>query len=1221
MSTVDNTLPSREATLPPEGDASYVDARDYLDGLRTRPFPQTRCLSVQPHDLKTVGDLRRHFFGCLGIDRRIQVLENEDDPIWKQADKLEREDTELHRPLDAKRRAPQQRDEGDKRPGMRYITALNLQAELKRIAVLRRTPALRKMVRGVRASLNAWRDEKQPNVIMVGRKRADSTHFHSVATASTSGDESRSRGRSPEPMCRDTVISPSNRPENDDILPEFSRKLKGIVDQERTADKMSAQEEDSSPPYDLQRDIKARLIQLGRPKRSEAGVNAFMANVMEPVWQDIDEKIFKGTFPDQQVSIHHLFERVFRRVEGKSLAEKVCPSKLSYVHIPANNMIWVEQAMASYFGESKAKSGNGLRTKMVLQDSYWRGQQHDCGPDEVVHHRNLRPICEKISSDLNEWYHSGENPQKGHVLFMPYLHWETDRLRDQAADLIEQLEDQHDLDRRETAQIWKSKRKEDQKGLDPAKSTAPGMPADYEEPNYYRTRGKDRDQMLHTLAQMLWKRIRRDASEPMPPGLAHELWQRIRDEDYTNALLKALEKVIVELAKVGGIPPGLRQVIWEDAEHQHEMREWRDIVWRVKEAGQGYPTPHALADMLWEKIKEERGKTDGEEYSKAHRDQMSETSRSRRIFQKRTTILKGVRMDKYGQLQPKSHLAQVFVNAAKLYECIITYPDQQILNKYLFKNSSLHPRRTLDQAYFWRLRTTRLRDRDQVVYRYTSAEFAHKYRLLADNHHKEIKPTSFTKNADSASTLRTNRSEPEESRKWTCHGSYEQKYGCDQCTRDIRKVSRAIMVDQLWMWVLDKDTILTCFPQRYGASDKDPSGVHQSIRLRVKTRSNTKNHVLSIFDLALIILEECYNTFFDRTTTEDQRPQIMDMFSESIGRVTNQQAIAFTHLWTLSQRLTDIYESGVEDEVDSSILLALLNVTPEAELQREIRDIIDELDIILHIVHQQKEMINRFVKFAKESLAQPNADLSEKSVFYDKREDGEDIVRIMQQQYDAFRDRSDSLVSEIADRIKELRGLKSSAESTAQNVTELLSLKQQQASVVQTYESTRQGEETVRQGKAIMVFTVVTIIFLPLSFMSSLFGMNAVELTGMDPSPSASDTSGPLPVEIIPFWPITFKRQILIMFTVSFGAVVAIIIPAFSSFIRALISSIMETTIAKIITWTGMYRLWLKAGWGSKGLRDGARRRARTMEEDVRKRIRQQELIRSEIRDGVRSQT
>lgn len=48
---------------------------------------------------------------------------------------------------------------------------------------------------------------------------------------------------------------------------------------------------------------------------------------------------------------------------------------------------------------------------------------------------------------------------------------------------------------------------------------------------------------------------------------------------------------------------------------------------------------------------------------------------------------------------------------------------------------------------------------------------------------------------------------------------------------------------------------------------------------------------------------------------------------------------------------------------------------------------------------------------------------------------------------------------------------------TASQVNDLLGLKQQQASVVQAYEAMKQGEETVRQGKAIMVFTVMTILF------------------------------------------------------------------------------------------------------------------------------------------------
>lgn len=222
---------------------------------------------------------------------------------------------------------------------------------------------------------------------------------------------------------------------------------------------------------------------------------------------------------------------------------------------------------------------------------------------------------------------------------------------------------------------------------------------------------------------------------------------------------------------------------------------------------------------------------------------------------------------------------------------------------------------------------------------------------------------------------------------------------------------------------------------------------------------------------------------------------------------THKQAVAFKHLWSLSERLTAIYQSGVEDKFDPSIyqsegedkvdpriMLALLDVTPEAELQREIRDIIDELDIMLHIVGQQEEVIKRFIKFADEVL-QTNSTKSPGQV---ASASPVNVQSIVADQIKSFDSRKMDLLSEIEDRIKELKGLKDSALSTAENVgliffsfftlstspvltviqvNDLLGLKQQQASVVQAYEAMKQGEETVRQGKAIMVFTVMTILF------------------------------------------------------------------------------------------------------------------------------------------------
>jgi hypothetical protein len=44
---------------------------------------------------------------------------------------------------------------------------------------------------------------------------------------------------------------------------------------------------------------------------------------------------------------------------------------------------------------------------------------------------------------------------------------------------------------------------------------------------------------------------------------------------------------------------------------------------------------------------------------------------------------------------------------------------------------------------------------------------------------------------------------------------------------------------------------------------------------------------------------------------------------------------------------------------------------------------------------------------------------------------------------------------------------------------DLLELKQQQAGVVEAREAVKQGEETLRQGRSIMLFTIVTITFVP----------------------------------------------------------------------------------------------------------------------------------------------
>lgn len=89
--------------------------------------------------------------------------------------------------------------------------------------------------------------------------------------------------------------------------------------------------------------------------------------------------------------------------------------------------------------------------------------------------------------------------------------------------------------------------------------------------------------------------------------------------------------------------------------------------------------------------------------------------------------------------------------------------------------------------------------------------------------------------------------------------------------------------------------------------------------------------------------------------------------------------------------------------------------------------------------------------------------------------------------------------------------------------------------------------------------------------------------------------------------------------TVSFGAVLAVIIPAFSPFARAAFSSALQFAAARAVTAAPLYRFWLGRGWGSRRLRARAGAAVRDMKHAVREAMRRQRLEESEIRDGVRT--
>lgn len=274
------------------------------------------------------------------------------------------------------------------------------------------------------------------------------------------------------------------------------------------------------------------------------------------------------------------------------------------------------------------------------------------------------------------------------------------------------------------------------------------------------------------------------------------------------------------------------------------------------------------------------------------------------------------RRDRNGRLITRDSLGQLLYDAFRLYETMNNYRDRKLIDGYLHHEPPMHTRRTLDQAYYWTLPNTRARDRDQVVYRGTSAhpDTLHHYRpdeateerwtcrldeQRAKRYENEQTTIEYAANklrqlgSRGQSVLESVRSverglptmEPtlnDPSQHQTDEYPCSHKE-CLSCREAIQKIPRIVMVDQLWMWILDDNTVISFFPKRYGVNRQDPSGVHKTIRQRLA--NVPKAQIRTAYDVALIIIDECSNLFFDRTKTDTRQPQVVDIFAEAIGNM------------------------------------------------------------------------------------------------------------------------------------------------------------------------------------------------------------------------------------------------------------------------------------------------------------------------------------------------
>ncbi|UKZ47530.1 hypothetical protein TrVGV298_001750 [Trichoderma virens] len=383
----------------------------------------------------------------------------------------------------------------------------------------------------------------------------------------------------------------------------------------------------------------------------------------------------------------------------------------------------------------------------------------------------------------------------------------------------------------------------------------------------------------------------------------------------------------------------------------------------------------------------------------------------------------------------------------------------------------LHIRRTLDQSFFSTVEDTTARDTDQVVYRQTRAR-------KQKHHSEELDDTSST-----SGTITSQRDPFNESTQNTAIApTIGTTFGSTSSSDTAKKkkimklvgVTRVVMVDQLWMWILGEDTIITSFPRRWGRNKPDSSGVHKSLRQILRKRKRIR----SIYHLATLIIDQCSKVFFDRTQPTDDRPEVMDLFAQAIGNVANSTTSAYSLFWAnvslhssfkkkeekhmnpVKRWLEWLDPNPEKHKTRAEESFKYLNINPEGILLKEAQDITEELNINMEEV--------------------------------------------------------DNLVEIITNRAAEIEDLQKAVTRTND---------QQEASIVEARTALERADETIKQGRAIMAFTIVTIFFLPLGFFSGLFGMNNKKSTGDE-------------------W-MSLGEQIMYMFVISAVVISVVLIAAF----------------------------------------------------------------------------
>ena len=350
--------------------------------------------------------------------------------------------------------------------------------------------------------------------------------------------------------------------------------------------------------------------------------------------------------------------------------------------------------------------------------------------------------------------------------------------------------------------------------------------------------------------------------------------------------------------------------------------------------------------------------------------------------------------------------------------------EQKLIWQHLTSDQPVHCRRTLDQYGYPSLRNTAVRDADQILYKRT----------------KNDADTQLPKELSMKHKLQSSRA------------AAARQSSLPNANDTVAKV---LMVDQLWLWIVDNKTVVTFFAPK--EKEDDDGGLWKEGDLRSEIYQDINgdyaNQCTDPYDFAALAVFHAVKALLDRTTNRNL--QVFRIFEEYISILTEQQTLSFKEFRNDHQykKAKDVNtKQHIDNRKDLDALL-------------ELRDIEDELNTIDKLIKEQQHCVKEMIKQYHELNARHGKGFNGSTFLHD-------------------------VGQFLTEHKEQVDGMLTSARAAQKAFKELLDMKQKQANIVEAHLAREQTEVAADQSRSVMIFTIFTIIFLPLSFFASVFGIS-----------------------------------------------------------------------------------------------------------------------------------